>query len=353
MAWVPSLRSSTLVMDLDHRCWSRTIQPVDAEFKREHGGDLASRCQRGAREHGLPDIGWRKAAPQRKPVWTMALEAVVQRSMRHLLILFVLICQIKPSLSFFWNSVDEKDLILVVGLPRSGGEALHEFFQCNSVSSSHYCCDGSGKTSFPCSGTTCGECIFANMNTSRPSLSGCGNYRVFAQLDVETGQPFSWFLPQHYAMALLQNDYPLSTWILNRRSRSSTWADSILHWYSRATRLMTAFGLAYHPGVEPTVQMTKAYTNQQLYHELEQSIERAADGTEHERRRSELADAYERHAQNVRDSAAKHGQKLVEIDVDDPQTGTILAEAFGMRAECWKYDANVLDNDWQDFSLKV
>jgi len=256
-----------------------------------------------------------------------------------------------------------ENLVLVVGFPRSASLSIHDFFECNSVSSKHYCCgSGDPKVQFPCqqSGATCGSCVFHNLNASQPAFHGCGNARVFSQFDVETGDPFAWFLPQHFTLPLLHESYPKATFVLNTRETPERWADNVMHWYSVTNRFMNSFGLRYHKDIDPasiTIAPKEDLNNQVLYRELEKSIARAKDVDEHNRRRNELADVYRKHTEKVRDFVRDHpSHRLVEVNVDDPDAGQVLAGEFSgenFRASCWSFDAVALDEDWKDFTLKV
>jgi len=261
-----------------------------------------------------------------------------------------------------------ENLVLVMGMPRSASLSIHNYFKCQGLKSSHYCCgpdeDAAQKVAFPCKDNqaTCGSCVFHNMNASQPAFEGCGEYDVMSGFDVETGDPFAWFLPQHFTLPLLHEHYPKSTWILNARETPERWADNVMHWYSVTNRMMNSFGLRYHKDIpEITVAPKQDLNNELLYKELEKSIARAKDVGEHIRRRDELAAEYRAHTDKIKAFAAEYpGQhKLIEVDVDaDPATvESKLVEALSADAAkktgCWEFDAKALDEDWKDFSLKV
>jgi Sulfotransferase domain len=254
---------------------------------------------------------------------------------------------------------DNGDLILVMGMIRSGSRAVHEFFTCNSIKSAHYCCHNSDRAQFPCDRQTCGSCVYHNLNASRPAFDNCGDgYAVHAQFDVETSDPFAWFLPQHYALPLLHDAYPGSTWILNSRETPERWADSVLHWYSVTNRLLNSFGHTYHEGAaaSSTVGLEREVTVEALTRELDVSIRRANDYLAHERRRRLLVDLYVDHEQAVHDFAAQYGHPLLVLDVDSPSAGQVLQAFFvekQLKSECWSFDGAALDNDWMDFRLEV
>ena len=251
---------------------------------------------------------------------------------------------------------DDDDPILVLGLPRAGSIAIHNFFQCNGFRSAHYCCGNSPKSSFSCGKhPTCGDCVLTNLKASNPPFYKCGDYKVFSQFDVEVGEPFEWFLPQHFALSLLHNSHPRSTFILNRRASAHVWADSVLHWYTKTQRLMNSFGMDYHLNSPPLMVPERNLIQEEVEKCLQDSYALANSTEEHLRRRNDLVLAYERHLQKVREFVESHpSHKLIEIDVDDPDAATILVDAFhGFRTKCWNFDANSYDGDWKDFTLRV
>ena len=270
--------------------------------------------------------------------------------------------------------------ILILGLPRSGSLALHEFFQCNGLHSAHYCCGGgtTQKTHFPCDddtdAPTCGSCVHDNLLHHRPPFSNCGSYEVYSQFDVETSNDpiYAWFLPQHYCLPLLHESYPDAIWILNTRETPSRWSDSVLHWYSVTQRLLASFQLPYYYELhdnnnnnnnnkdsnEILLAPTHDLTEQQLRGALERSVQRTLNDTSaHERRRGLLEQVYRNHTARVRDFVRRYPSShhvLLEINVDDPNVGQVLAQAFaGFASDCWKWDAVALDDDWKDLSLKL
>ena len=278
--------------------------------------------------------------------------------------------------------------IILLGLPKSGSEAIHNFLQClhPAWKSQHYCCDGSNRTQFACprQTSTCGHCIHDNWSHGRPALEHCGgggdsDVHIYAQIDVETQEPFEWFLPQHFALPLLERDYPNAVWILNTRGDdnngdgASRWARNILHWHSTTLRLFHTFDLDYYNPTQSSLDETNVrsvlndggVTEQDLMIQLEQSYQRARDVSEHERRHQELQSVYHQHSSRVRDFARNYHHRglFLEINVDNVKEPPYLklARGLGFRTaeyaikakECWKYDADALDNDWMDLTLKV
>ena len=186
--------------------------------------------------------------------------------------------------------LEENDApILLMGLPKSGSEALHNYFSCNSIRSSHYCCNKNSnkpdtsesqnaedsRMKFPCgeNQVTCGSCVLHNMQEELPPLEGCGGYQVWSQFDVETSDPFSWFLPQHHALPLLHEAYPKAAMILHRRQKAEDWADSILHWHSVTTRLFNSFQLEMIPE-KKLAPIPDKITYKSLMSDMQDSLDR-------------------------------------------------------------------------------
>jgi Sulfotransferase domain len=341
------------------------------------------------------------------------------------------------------SNLNNSTMILVMGLPRSGSDALHSFFECLGWNSVHYCCDkpemtttivqqqpqrsnrrrrqrqralqqsrrrrrlnvAQSPTKFPCAEhqVPCGECVHANLLHQRPAFDQCTrardnddsdhhseNAQVFASFDVETAEPFAWFLPQHFALPLLLSQSTSSNnnvvWILNQRGTAEQWATNVLHWYSVTRRLLHSFDVPYHDDSDSSSTLddldendmvaTAAArgivvdeTNRHWYTALEQSYRRAYNRTAHERRYAALIDIYHRHATKVtefveslstgadQDNVDRQVPRLIHVSVDDDRTAQHLAETLGLPLEvaeaCWSFDAAALDNDWLDFSLQL
>lgn len=273
--------------------------------------------------------------------------------------------------------------ILLMGLPRSGSESIYTFLQCMGMDATHYCCDETTTTTttdlprnrFPCADRTCATCLRENILVRHDApFHGCSttatmnNHKIASKhhdivhtaFDEESADPYSWFLPQHFALPLLHNTTGL--WILNRRRSAHEWADHVLHWYSVTRRLLHAFGVNYHStaATTSTVAPTREYTVQELEQAMQVSQLRAENRTEHERRRQALVDIYERHAERVVDFATRyhHPYAVLEIDSATSQaTAVQLARLFGFvqkedlekAKSCWKLDLK--QDDWKDVGL--
>ena len=270
------------------------------------------------------------------------------------------------------NKKDNATPILLMGLPKSGSEAIHKYFACNQVSSAHYCCDNkksslastkvseSNKQSmidapmkFPCGPdqVICGSCVLENMQNNHPPFEGCGEYQVWSQYDVETSEPFSWFLPQHFALPLLHEAYPKAPIILNRRETALDWAESILHWHSVTTRLFESFDLELIQEKD-LAPVPDKITYKSLMSDMQDSLNRVMSEEEWKRKRHLLIKAYNRHNQKIRQFASDYNHPLLEVVVDgDKEPGKQLEDSFHLSSACWQFNARQYDNDWKNFSL--
>ena len=188
------------------------------------------------------------------------------------------------------------------------------------------------------------------MRKERPPFQGCGTYDVWSQFDVETSQPYAWFLPQHFTLPLLHEAHPRATIILNRRKNGGTWANSVLHWHSVTTRIFKSFGLAMIRK-DDLPPKPKKITYDTLLKDMQASLNRVLDEQEHQRKRKLLMQVYRQHLRKVREWTEEYNHRLIEINVDDDNSGSILADAFQLSESCWSFDADKLDNDWKDFSF--
>lgn len=267
----------------------------------------------------------------------------------------------KNSDNSFLSKISNKETmpILLMGLPRSGSEAIHNFFTCNNIRSSHYCCDATTtknnnpRVKFPCGKEqfTCGSCVLKNMQTERPPLEGCGDYQVWSQFDVETSDPFSWFLPQHYTLPLLHEAYPKAPIILNRRLKAEDWAESVLHWHSITTRLFESFHLEMILQ-EDLPPVPEEITYESLVQDMQISLNRVMSHKEWNRKRDLLVNIYEQHNDKVRRFARDYHHAFIEVIVDDPHLGLKLQKEFQLiSADCWKFNATEYQDDWKNFSL--
>lgn len=268
--------------------------------------------------------------------------------------------------------------IILLGLPSSGSQTLHEYFQCHGLTSAHYCCGttSEGTTTeqvrFPCvdeDAPTCGDCILKNLQNHRHAFEACGPksaihgsslVQVWSQFDLETSD--QWFLPQHFALGLLHETYPNATWILNTREKSMDWAESVFRWQSQTRRILSSFGLP----VLPPEALAKApdskdeVSAEEIEIDMErQLLSRVYNRTEHLRKVALLDRIYRNHTATIHNWASHFpSHPFLYINVDDDLSLSILDEAFGFDSvgfgagKChWSFENP--NDDWRDFDFEL
>jgi hypothetical protein len=191
--------------------------------------------------------------------------------------------------------------IFALGYPRSGSMHIYNYFDCNHVFSSHFCCCGSNKTGYPCEEDKyMGHCIQRNVDRAAANvLEGCGDYQVYAQIDSEDAN--SILLPQHFSLEEIHKAYPTSTFILNTRT-SSKWVSLVTSGFGLGSRFIRKF-------------------------------QRTGDKV------VALTQIYEEHSKMVKDFVAKYpSHTLVELNVDAGNAGQILSDSVGGDGSCWDAD---------------
>lgn len=199
--------------------------------------------------------------------------------------------------------------------------------------------------------------------------------QAYAQIDVETSEPYSWFLPQgRQALEALavpvanadDNTSPQTTiWILTQRQNATLWATSVLHWHSVTQRLMRALDIHNNDYDNASLELPFAVTYDQVVQSLQASLDRVHDTRAWQARLTAFEQAYAQHLTHVRKTAKKLGIPLVEVIVDGDaeqveaklqadlgQLGVNLSLSPNTNTRtCWDFDAATLDDDWQDFSF--
>jgi len=190
--------------------------------------------------------------------------------------------------------------ILLVGMPKTGTTSIHAFFKRSGYRSSHYKCIND---------LLCGLCIKVAIEKGKPPLKSCGDYEVWAQMDVENlGQCY---FPQIQNLDILHQEAPNATFILSHRNMTR-WARSVENWVGRirsmAARLAKCKGGPKSKNAEDLIQ----------WH-LE-------------------------HIERIRTFVKDHpSHKLVEINIEDPNAGEIMARHFGSSALNWAHENDSLN----------
>ena len=113
-------------------------------------------------------------------------------------------------------------------------------------------------------------------------------------------------MPQHFQLEALHNYAPNATLILNIRP-ADAWVNSVTNWFGLGGRFLNTFEL-----------------------DTESSWQRVGG------RNNALIEIYTNHTTHVRNFVQKYpSHPFLEIDIPDPNIGSILAGAFGLNRSCW------------------
>ena len=192
--------------------------------------------------------------------------------------------------------------VIGVGLPKSGTTSVFDFFACGGLNASHWKCGSSG---------FCGRCMHDNLVQGRPLLEGCGDYDVFAEINI-TPQDNALhhvddcYFPQVSNLTELYDAAPNATWVLTVRP-TANWVASVGEWPGHGVglreKLLMGCGL---PGVT------------------------TADD-------AELSSFYDNHNAAVRAFAASRPSlTFVEVAVEEAGAPAAMHAAFAAVPEsCW------------------
>lgn len=225
--------------------------------------------------------------------------------------------------------------VIVVGFPKAGTSSLFSFFSHQGFNAQHwYCCK---KQINPQKGgpSLMSDCILynlglmANKSNEKSMLQGCGDFEVYAEIngprsvgtdggflledgtyDMESPGPRI-FLPQHFNLQQLHEEYPNATWILNLRD-SKKWSNSVMKW----SDLKDQFANEY-------------FMQHQIYTIPKNDTEMSAF----------LRNIYDEHSELIRNFVRKHpSHRLIQVNIEDnDNAGKILAEAFGLQKQHWPH----------------
>ena len=224
--------------------------------------------------------------------------------------------------------------IVLLGLPRAGAERMHVFFTCHGVQSLHYCCDG--QDAFPCA--TCGECLHAEWSHKNPNAwPACAppssSLTVWSRFDVESTDPFGYFLPQHFALSLLLDDETL--FICNHRSN---WPYGISRWHSMTQRILASFGRQENMRV--TVPQYRARRKKAAARQFHVWLEESIDQQDKRLNvtMTSLREIDEQHRSHVRANVKDYPLVAWNVDVDEPPIAQLQRYFPQMEwnASCWK-----------------
>lgn len=198
-----------------------------------------------------------------------------------------------------------------LGLPKMGSTSLQSFFGCAGYGATHWMCQRANMQ------VHCAQCIRNSVLANLPPLHKCGQWAdVYAEINgpipVESGGKL--FFPQIEYLEQIVNSYPNGTFFLTFRSMDK--------WYNSLTNFWSGLG--------PRSQ------KRNMKHEMI-----AANITTFPRNRTskgggdihDFRDFFCNHVNRVRQVVPPH--RLVEIDIEDPTTGAIMADIFDIDEKCW------------------
>jgi len=197
--------------------------------------------------------------------------------------------------------------ILVMGLPKSGTTSINEFFVCNGYKTSHQFCGGKGGSR---NIAFCGSIIKSNVEHGYPALFQTGYYDVYTQLDVEMKigsveeSSGECYFPQVEALDEIHAEFPKATFILNTRDISK-WYKSV----SGHGRMVERLALCDMPGFPPSNEVKE----------------------------EDFIKLYESQITRIKSFVKNHpSHKLIEIKIDEDDSGRVMVDNFGGDMSCWK-----------------
>ena len=154
------------------------------------------------------------------------------------------------------------------------------------------------------------------------------------------GNKLRTFFPQHHHLDAIHRSYPNATLILNQRSVRA-WVDSVMSWdKTMQYRILNEF---YQQ--ESTRFLFENSTSNDNNEGDQTSAPPPFANSNTATNKRYLEIVYNYHTEHVRDFVARHpSHALVEVNIDHDDAGTILAESFGLNADCWGH-FNKKNND--------
>ena len=188
--------------------------------------------------------------------------------------------------------------VLVVGMPKTGTSTVHAFFNKSGYRSSH----------FKCGKYFCGLCFKVAVKNSKPPLRSCGDFEVYAQMDIENWNQCHF--PQITNLDQLHEEAPNATFVLTKRNMTH-WVTSVQNW-GGGGRTMA------------------------------QRLAKCKAGPKSSSS-TDLVEWHEAHMERIRAFVTEHPtHTLVEIDIEDPKTGSKMAHLFGSNPKNWGHENDSL-----------
>ena len=286
--------------------------------------------------------------------------------------------------------------IINVGFPKSGTSSIFEFFRCNGLIGQHwYCCEPQTHHAIVQNYYLMSTCILRNLANNLPILHDCGHNVGGGQSDgtATTGDNDSdsetdsyvdvyseingprklykqgklkgellddgtladdtvsisprILFPQHHYLNKIHDQYPNSTFILHTRPVQD-WVKSVMNWDSELKWELPNEFYSQQQQQSQSQQNTKDNGDEKQQHQhLRNSNNWASEfspikvnitlPTSIEELPTFLTWLYDYHTQFIKHFVKVYpSHALVEIDITNNDTGTILGTSFGLDPTCWK-----------------
>jgi hypothetical protein len=198
--------------------------------------------------------------------------------------------------------------IIVMGLMKAGTTSIFGYFKCGldpkHSKLSHYNCNDPAKKR----GTmSCGKRMRRNVTKMKNTTAfhTMDMFHLYSELD---GQEYNGGIsvPQWHFIQAVHDNFPNATWILNLRDPHD-WLKSINRWQDLRQRFID--------------------------NPFKPDLPIGVGGDD-----NDMIKFYNAQAQKIRDFAAEHpSHNLVEVQIDSPEAGEVMEDAFGISADaCWK-----------------
>jgi len=201
----------------------------------------------------------------------------------------------------------KEEIVIVVGLPKSGTTSIASYFTCANRTVSHYFCRLSQRREK----VLCGVAIRDNVAQGRDPFFGL-EYDVFAQMD--SNGAMTCYYPQVETLQEIHSYHPHATFILNERPVKN-WLKSVNAYPHLHERLFRRCNISNSPW------FGKSYRSHAR--KVEDSM---------------LAEWFATHSKFILDFVKLHpSHRLVNINIESPVVGLLLEREFGISASlCWR-----------------
>ncbi|KAL3792072.1 hypothetical protein ACHAW5_008242 [Stephanodiscus triporus] len=182
-----------------------------------------------------------------------------------------------------------------------GSTSLQGFFGCAGYSATHWMCRRDSIK------VHCAQCILNSVKEGLPPLQKCGQWAdVFAEINGPVEGRL--YFPQVELLEEIVRAYPNATFFLTFRS--------VDRWYHSITNFWSGLGAK-----------SKKRTLR------DEMVAANITGGPRDFRDRDFKDFFCKHVRRVREIVSR--SNLVEIDIEDPATGRLMADMFDIDEGCW------------------